>query len=79
MRLEDLPMTIKRRYEMGSGGECFCPKCGDHVPHTRGRPCQEERCPQCGAKMMRKGSYHHELLEKKRAETKQKDQTKSGR
>jgi hypothetical protein len=31
----------------------------------------QERCPQCGARMMREGSAHHELLlEKKRSQTK---------
>jgi hypothetical protein len=36
--------------------------------HTVGGiPCQDERCPKCGAKMLREGSYHHDLLEKKRA------------
>lgn len=52
---------------MGTGGDCICPKCGEKTPHKRGIPCQEERCPKCGAKMLREGSYHHELLEKKRA------------
>ena len=61
-------MAVKRRYEMGAGGVCFCPKCGERVSHSRGRPCQEEKCPKCGVKMVREGSYHHELLEKKRAE-----------
>ena len=57
---------VERRHEMGSGGYCFCPKCDRKFPHMRGVPCQEQRCPDCGAKLMREGSYHHELLEKKR-------------
>jgi hypothetical protein len=40
-------MTMQRRYEMGSGGSCICPNCGAKIPHRRGIPCQEERCPGC--------------------------------
>ncbi len=59
-------MVAERRHQMGTGGECICPKCGAKTPHGQGTPCQEEHCPKCGAKMLREGSYHHELLEKKR-------------
>lgn len=59
-------MVVERRHDMGTGGACICPKCGEKTPHRRGIPCQEEHCPNCGAKMLREGSYHHELLEKKR-------------
>lgn len=52
---------------MGSGGECQCPKCGKSVPHQRGVPCQEEHCPDCGAKMLRVGSRHHQLWQQKHA------------
>ncbi len=62
-------MVVERRHDMGTGGACFCPKCGEKIPHGRGIPCQEEHCPRCGAKMLREGSYHHELLEKKRSKT----------
>jgi hypothetical protein len=67
-------MVAQRRHDMGSGGECVCPKCGEKVPHTRGVPCQEERCPACGAKMLREGSRHHQLLLEKRAK-KERDQS----
>jgi predicted amidophosphoribosyltransferase len=60
-------MAEARRHDMGPGGSCICPKCGREIPHGRGIPCQEERCPECGAKMLRKGSRHHHLLEEKRA------------
>jgi len=53
---------------MGSGGFCICPKCGFRAPHRSGVPCREERCPHCGAKLIREGSYHHELLLKKRGQ-----------
>ncbi len=58
-------MPADRNHIMGSGGNCVCPKCGYRAPHRRGLPCQEERCPKCGAKMLREGSYHHELWKKK--------------
>ena len=60
-------MQAHRHEGMGPGGFCVCPKCGERVPHRPGTPCQEERCPKCGAKMLREGSYHHRLwLEKQK-------------
>ena len=59
-------MAVERRHDMGTGGACICPKCDEKIAHLQGTPCQEERCPKCGAKMLREGSYHHELLEAKR-------------
>lgn len=59
-------MVFQPSMGMGSGGSCICPKCGYRAPHRRGVPCQEERCPKCGAKMLREGGYHHQLLEKKK-------------
>ncbi len=37
----------------GPGGSCVCPKCGNKVPHTRGKPCMEIKCPECGSPMAR--------------------------
>ena len=51
---------------MGSGGFCICPKCGYKEVHQAGIPCREERCPNCGARMVREGSYHHKLIDKKK-------------
>lgn len=51
---------------LGAEGYCLCPKCGEKIPHRQGVPCQEERCPRCGAKMLREGSKHHQLWEEKR-------------
>jgi len=52
---------------MGPTGNCICPKCGTKIPHQKGTPCQEEHCPECGSKMLREGSHHHQLfLEKQR-------------
>ena len=59
-------MVQERRHDMGEGGYCICRKCGERTIHQRGVPCQEERCPECGARMLREGSYH-ELLKRKQA------------
>jgi hypothetical protein len=53
--------TQLRRHDMGPGGDCICPKCGSRKPHRDGVPCQQERCPDCGAKLLREGSRHHAL------------------
>jgi hypothetical protein len=66
-------MNAQRLHDMGAGGNCICPKCDTRTTHQDGVPCQQEHCPACGAKMLREGSYHHELLLKKRAEKAQKD------
>lgn len=58
---------MERRHELGPGGSCMCPECGDRLPHRRGVRCEEERCPWCGARMLREGSYHHQLRLKKHA------------
>ncbi|MCP5371403.1 MAG: ferredoxin [Hyphomicrobiales bacterium] len=63
---------MERRHDMGhhgaaEAGACICPKCDTRIPHQKGVPCQDARCPACGAKMLREGSHHHDLLLKKRA------------
>lgn len=50
----------------GPGGYCVCAKCGEKVPHQRGVPCADKKCPACGGSMLREGSYHHDLLKKKK-------------
>jgi predicted Fe-Mo cluster-binding NifX family protein len=37
----------------GPGGDCVCPKCGEKVPHTTGKPCAQTTCPKCGTPMTR--------------------------
>ncbi len=59
-------MNFSQNHGMGRGGYCICPKCDFRTPHQAGIPCQEQRCPHCGAKLMREGSYHHQLLLQKR-------------
>ena len=43
----------------GARGRCVCPKCGRTEEHVPGVPCMQERCPDCGAAMLREGSPHH--------------------
>ena len=59
-------MTDMTEPSMGPFGYCLCPKCGEKIPHKAGKPCREEKCPKCGTRMMREGSYHHQLIEKKK-------------
>jgi len=37
----------------GPGGQCVCPSCGTKVSHKRGTPCNQIKCPKCGAMMTR--------------------------
>jgi|GEM_PF-3217991 len=39
-------------YEPGS--MCFCRQCNTSAPHQKGTPCEDIRCPHCGAPMTRK-------------------------
>ncbi len=39
----------------GPGGSCVCSKCGQEAPHQVGVPCMQQKCPQCGSPMVRKG------------------------
>jgi hypothetical protein len=38
----------------GPGGECVCTGCGHTVPHQRGVPCYQMKCPKCGSPMTRR-------------------------
>jgi hypothetical protein len=37
----------------GPGGYCVCPGCGRKLPHERGVPCFQVKCPSCGMSMTR--------------------------
>ncbi len=57
--------------KMGQGGHCICVHCGTRLPHLPGQPCRERECPECGKKMMREGSYHHQLYLQKKGDSQQ--------
>ena len=41
-------------FSAGVGGTCVCPSCGNIVIHDRAVPCNQVKCPECGASMIRK-------------------------
>ncbi len=41
-------------FGLGPEGECICPKCNTIVPHQRGVPCYQEKCPKCNSPLIRK-------------------------
>lgn len=45
----------KGSHNKHSMDSCICPHCGEEVFHQRGVLCSEQKCPSCGAKMMKKG------------------------
>lgn len=51
----------------GAGGTCICVRCGTRLPHQRGEPCLDRRCPDCGAAMMRESSPRHREVVSRRA------------
>ena len=40
-------------FSAGVGGTCVCPSCGKAIEHQRGVPCNQIKCPACGASMTR--------------------------
>ena len=47
----------KQQHQKCQEGFCICPECGEKIPHQNGLACKEEKCPNCGTKMMREFSY----------------------
>jgi hypothetical protein len=52
----------ENKNNLGAGGFCICPKCGEKLPHQQGEPCQDILCPKCNTKMLREGSEHHKMF-----------------
>lgn len=40
-------------FGLGAGGDCVCAGCGNRVAHQRGVPCNQMKCPKCGAVLTR--------------------------
>lgn len=36
---------------LGGSADCVCPKCGETMPHRRGVPCSQSKCPKCDTPM----------------------------
>ena len=48
------------------------------MPHRRGAHCQDERCPDCGGKMLREGSYEYQLWRAKLSRAKDRSEARHG-
>lgn len=65
-------MLNQRRGKYKENEFCICVHCDTKIPHVRGIPCRENKCPECGRIMFKEGSYHHQLfLEKKEKKSKE--------
>jgi len=55
----------------GDGGAdtCVCPDCKKEVPHVKGTPCADTKCPDCGTPMI--GKSLDEKVEEKKEEPKE--------
>lgn len=57
-----------RRMKNGSGtgtqGKCTCLNCGTTINHSRGVPCQQTKCPNCGNLMTRGNNQQIDVLTK---------------
>jgi PHP family Zn ribbon phosphoesterase len=62
-------MVRRQDQRLGPGGFCVCVKCEHRVPHERGTPCLQMRCPTCGGRMVREGSAHDEARKQRRSAT----------
>ena len=55
----------KKDLSSGMSDRCICIKCGHTSIKKRGIPCMEEKCPTCGAVLLREGGYHHQKAKDK--------------
>lgn len=53
------------KYEFGIGGYCICLKCDIRITHIAGKPCMENKCPNCGEPMLRENSYLYQQQKNK--------------
>lgn len=60
-------------------GYCICVHCNTRKPHTNGKACRENICPKCEKKMMREGSYHHQLYLSKKEKNHESCNTDKGK
>lgn len=64
--LSNKPVKMDYQQLEDGPGFCICLHCHTKIPHQPGVPCRESICPQCGKKMVRENSYHHQLYLKKK-------------
>jgi predicted DNA-binding protein (UPF0251 family) len=64
--LTDKTPELDQEHSENLPGFCICMECNTRIPHQPGVPCKENACPQCGKKMIRENSYHHQLFLKKK-------------
>jgi predicted DNA-binding protein (UPF0251 family) len=66
--ISNKPVKMDLQQQEDGPGFCICLHCNTKIPHQPGIPCRESKCPQCGKKMVRENSYHHQLYLKKKGE-----------
>ena len=52
---------MKNNSGVGNQGNCTCLNCGTTINHSRGVPCQQTKCPNCGNLMTRGNSQQTEV------------------
>lgn len=43
--------NVGRGQGLGGTETCVCPKCKKEIPHQRGIPCIQQKCPECGVSL----------------------------
>jgi len=69
---------VKDRTAYKAGEYCICVKCNTRMPHRRGVPCRDNKCPNCGRTMFREGGYHHQLFLEKEKKKEEQEKNKKG-